>query len=671
MTFRQLFVLLICALLYLRPAFSQNDEKGTVHFPELGKTSKEVMKLNGDWQFYYGKHLTASEMEQLGPEDKHYLTPPLNWKNLNLGGKKIPAFGIATFYLKIVLDSNRVHDPFDYAFRTVDISTAYKMFVNGSPIMSTGLATPTDEGFKPGFYPHIGFYHTRKDTLNVIIQVSNFLNPHFSGISKPILFGFEKQLSRSHLSSTALNILLMCIFGVLFFFEMLVFIALPKEKSHLLVALLALILLVKMLLDGEMPIYHFFPDFSYYIGFRFWMITLFCIPVMYSLINENFPKEIPKKVIIFVHTAFTIYGLLVIALPLSLSLTLVLPAIYFSIICLFYLMVMVTLATIRKRKFAFAHFLSFLFVFSCLMYDLVMIDNPNKVYFMPQIGFAVYLIFQTSIIVFRFVKAHQLSIKLTGELELSNQRLEETVNQRTHELIQTNLELEKVNRQKNFMLATTTHDLKNSFNILMNCSEFLAEEKDMTEHQQTYVSLIQEATRNGYRVLENILSWARMQMTENEGTNVIRDFHGMVVMEIDSFQKQLEEKSLQVLVEVDNTLHFVCDDEQLYSIGRNLLSNAIKFSHPGGTITISNRLVGDYVECLVHDNGLGMNAQMVETLFDNTIDKKRRGTAGESGSGLGLIIVKELVESNSGTITCLSELGKGTDFIVRFPRFDD
>lgn len=671
MTFRRILALIFCTLLYLRPAFSQSDERGVIHFPASGGTGKNVMKLNGDWQFFYGKHLSAAEMEALSPGEKTFIAPPLNWMNVRVNGKKIPAFGIATFYVSIVLDSNRLHKPIDYAFRTIDISTAYQLLVNDSPVMATGSATTTSVGFKPGYYPHIGFYHTRKDTLKVVIHVSNFLNPYYSGISRPILFGTEEQLSRSHLLSTAMNILLMCIFGVLFFFEMLIFFFLPKEKTHLLVGLLAMILLIKMFLDGEMPIYHFLPDFSYYVGFRFWMITLFSIPVMFSLINEYFPKEIPRRIIRIVHVAYGIYGLLVMVLPLHISLNYVMPAIYFSIFCLAYLMVVVSLATIRGRKYALPHFFSFLIVFSCLLYDLVMITNPDKINFMSQIGFAVFLIFQTTIILFRFIKSHELSVKLTGDLESANQCLEETVRLRTKELVQTNLKLEKINQQKNFMLATTTHDLKNSFNILVNCSDFLVEDKSITEEQRIYAQMIQEATLNGYRVLENILSWARMEMTDYEGTNVIRDLKSLVEKEIEAFSKQIEQKSIRIRLDLDNSLHFACDEDQLYSIGRNLLSNAIKFSQPGGKITISNRQIENWVEIGIHDNGIGMNPDMIASLFDNTIDNKRTGTSGESGSGLGLIIVKELVESNKGTITCLSEPSKGTDFLIRFPRVSD
>ena len=180
--------------------------------------------------------------------------------------------------------------------------------------------------------------------------------------------------------------------------------------------------------------------------------------------------------------------------------------------------------------------------------------------------------------------------------------------------------------------------------------------------------MIRDASNNGYRVLQNILSWARMQITDLNGTNVIHNLRGLFVVEIDTFKYPIKDKNLRVRTEVDNNLLFYCDEEQLYSICRNLLSNAVKFSKTGGEIIISNKLVGNMVEIHIQDGGVGMEPEMVESIFDNTIDNKRRGTSGESGSGIGLIIVKELVESNMGSISCVSELGKGTDFFVRFPR---
>lgn len=671
MSFRPYFLFFLFSSILLNPALSQVVENATVRFPEKGLLNNKVVKLTGYWQFYYGKHLSASEMDHLKLDDTHLLYAPSNWRNLKIHGKNAPAKGIATYYLKIAVDTNLIHSPRDYAFRIGDITSAYTMYVNDIQVMNVGNASSVEKEFKPGYFPHTGIVHTEKDTLKVIIHVSNFFYPYFSGISRPIIFGLEKEVDRVQTHMTVLSIFLMCIFGILFFFELMVFIANPKEQSHLMVSLMAFILLVKMLLDNELTIFHFFPDFNYYLGYRFWMLTLLIIPILYSLIKLSFPAEMHRLATLIVHIIYGVLGFAILTLPLPLLLDYLMSIIYFSITSFLYLFYVMTRAVINQRKYALPHFLSFSVAMACVLYDLIMITDPNKVHFISQIGISLYLMTQTSIILLRFIQAHKLTLKLTIELEETNQSLEEMVEKRTQELQLTNSKLEKINNQKNFMLATTTHDLKNSFNILLNCSEILNDDKTLTQDQQLYSGLIREASRNGYRVLQNILSWARMQITDYSRTNVIRDLRGLAVMEVDTFKYPIKDKNIHIRIEVDNNLLFVCDEEQLYSICQNLLSNAIKFSQFDGTIIIRNQLAEDMVEILIHDDGVGMEPQMVESIFDNTIDNKRQGTSGESGSGLGLIIVKELVESNKGTITCLSDPGKGTDFIVRFPHWTE
>lgn len=668
MIFRRIIFLVLFIHLSIQYGFSHVVENGTIHYPENELNEQDVIKLAGPWQFYFGKHLTASEMEHLGSDEKYYLSAPNNWMNLKRNGESTPAIGIATYFLRIVIDSSYTLASRSFAFRTGDITSAYAMYVNDLPVMSAGNASPTKKDFEPGYYPHVGMIQINEDTLNVIIHVSNFFYPHFSGISRPILFGQEKEISRLQLHTTALSIFLMCIFGILFFFELMVFIANPKEQSHLFVSLLALIILMKMLLDDEMTIFHFFPHFNYFIGYRIWLLTLMCIPILYSLIKQSFPNEMHRLATLIVHIIYGVLGLAILLLPLPFLLEHLMSIIYFTITSFLYLLYVMVRALINRRKYSLAHFLSFTVAMVCILYDLITITDPNKVNFISQIGVSVYLMTQTSIILFRFIQAHKLTLKLSIELEETNQWLEVTVEERTKELQLTNLKLQKINNQKNFMLATTTHDMKNSFNILINCSELLAEDKTLTSDQKLYAGMIRDASNNGYRVLQNILSWARMQITDYTGTNVIHDLRGLLVVEVDTFKYPLKDKNLRVRTEVDNNLLFYCDEEQLYSICRNLLSNAVKFSKNGGEIIISNKLVDNVVEIHIQDSGVGMEPSMVESIFDNTIDNKRRGTSGESGSGIGLIIVKELVESNKGSISCVSELGKGTDFIVRFPR---
>lgn len=665
---RYLILLLLASALYCLPTFSHESATNLVHFPEPTGKSSEVVRLSGPWQFYYGKHLTSGQMDLLPEKEHYFVSVPGNWGNLLRNGVKTPVFGIATYYLKIAVDTSRMGRPRIFAFRVGDLTSAYRLYVNGQAVTGTGVASDSPKGFKPGYYPHVGYIQTDEDTLRVVLQASNFFYPHFSGISRPILFGQEADVSRTHLLITALSVFLMCLLFLLFLFELLVYRFYPMDKSHLMVGVLAFIFLLKMFLDKDLTIFHLFPEFSFEFGYKLWLLCLTAIPIMFTLMKQWFPAEMHRRVVLMVHL---IYGLIVLAivfLPLPYVLQYLMPVIYLSIVCATYLFGVVTMAMIRKRPYSTVHFVSFSLAVACVIYDLLVITDPNKVNFISQIGVCFYLVAMACIILVRFIKAQKLTVQLSKELEIANENLEKTVQDRTRELQQTNTKLEQVNHQKNFLLASTTHDLKNSFNILINCSEVLLEDETLTKEQREYVILVHEATNNGFRVLENILSWSRMQIAEHVGANVIHDCKEILANEISAFHNQLEKKSVEIRLQLAENAAFICDEEQFYSILRNLISNAIKFSLPSQTVTISNQIVGDCVEFCVSDTGVGMPAKMLETLFDNSTENKRRGTAGEYGTGLGLIIVKELVDNNTGTIRCVSEPGKGTAFYIQFPR---
>jgi signal transduction histidine kinase len=100
---------------------------------------------------------------------------------------------------------------------------------------------------------------------------------------------------------------------------------------------------------------------------------------------------------------------------------------------------------------------------------------------------------------------------------------------------------------------------------------------------------------------------------------------------------------------------------------RNLWSNAVKFTPPGGQVSISYRIKGDRVEVTTTDTGVGIKPEHLDHIFDKNKHQTLKGTEGERGTGLGLLLVKELVELNNGTIRIESEWGKGTSVFVSLP----
>jgi signal transduction histidine kinase len=121
---------------------------------------------------------------------------------------------------------------------------------------------------------------------------------------------------------------------------------------------------------------------------------------------------------------------------------------------------------------------------------------------------------------------------------------------------------------------------------------------------------------------------------------------------------------------IDDKILVNADKNMLSTIIRNLVSNAIKFTHSGGRVTISSRIVNDLVELSIKDTGVGIKKENLNNLFKVDKSISTKGTANEEGSGLGLILCKEMVQMHGGNILVESEPGKGTTFLFNLKKSD-
>lgn len=115
-------------------------------------------------------------------------------------------------------------------------------------------------------------------------------------------------------------------------------------------------------------------------------------------------------------------------------------------------------------------------------------------------------------------------------------------------------------------------------------------------------------------------------------------------------------------------MHIMADANMLSTVFRNLISNAIKYSEKDGEINVNINESGHSVTISIKDSGIGMTPEIKDQLFDKENRPQRRGTLSEKGTGLGLLLCKDLVEAHNGTITVISEEYKGSEFIVSLPK---
>ena len=242
---------------------------------------------------------------------------------------------------------------------------------------------------------------------------------------------------------------------------------------------------------------------------------------------------------------------------------------------------------------------------------------------------------------------------------------------KTHiKLRRQSIELQELNVTKDRFFSIIAHDLRGPMGGLMGLTDLLTEElsnMSMAEIQEFLGSMRDSAT-NLFKLLENLLQWARIQqggMTFNREWVL---FQPIVIESIEMIQESAKKKGIEIICDISEHVEVFADSNLIQTIIRNLVSNAVKFSTRGGTVNISAKTREDEsVEISVKDMGIGMNQNMVESLFRIDVKNGRPGTEGEQSTGLGLLLCKEFIEKHGGQIKVESEVGKGSVFSFNIP----
>jgi len=230
-------------------------------------------------------------------------------------------------------------------------------------------------------------------------------------------------------------------------------------------------------------------------------------------------------------------------------------------------------------------------------------------------------------------------------------------------------ELHELNVSKDKFFSIIAHDLKNPFNVLVSYTSILKTDLDLftKEQLQQIISDLNEASENGYNLLQNLLLWTRSQ------TNRIHILKSNFIL-ADVFKDvkalaelNLADKEQTLSMDFEPNLSVFADKDMIAVVLRNLVFNAIKFSVKGSAIYLKAYQTGSNVRVDVIDSGIGIAEESIKNLF--AIDKNTivQGTEGETGTGLGLVLCKEFIEKNDGQIWVESKLGEGSVFSFILP----
>ena len=230
-------------------------------------------------------------------------------------------------------------------------------------------------------------------------------------------------------------------------------------------------------------------------------------------------------------------------------------------------------------------------------------------------------------------------------------------------------ELRETNNQKDKFISILAHDLRGPFHPLLNSLELLDSEYDSLsdDEKKNFIKNSFETANNQYHLLESILSWSRASQNNFTPKSELLKIHQIAAGSIQQVTSISDQKGIIIENRCDQTVDVIADREMTLTILRNLLTNAIKFSQTGSKVVISTSLFDGMVVTSVVDNGLGIRQERLDKMFDITSAKSTPGTNREKGSGLGLLICKELTEKMGGKISVESEQNRGTTVSFTLP----
>ncbi len=231
-----------------------------------------------------------------------------------------------------------------------------------------------------------------------------------------------------------------------------------------------------------------------------------------------------------------------------------------------------------------------------------------------------------------------------------------------------NLQLQQLNDTKDKFFGIIAHDVRSPIIALESVGSQMAYylSKNQKDKLERLAGRVDSTAKRLSTLLDNLLNWALLQQGIIPYHPKALDVQTLAQQTLDMFRENAILKGVHLEAKIPEGIKVFADEPALQTILRNLVNNAIKFTHKGGTVSISTTQKEGKVFIDINDTGTGISASQLSKLFH--LEKQSfKGTAGEKGTGLGLTLVKELVELNKGSVNVESEPEKGSNFRIGLP----
>jgi signal transduction histidine kinase len=255
----------------------------------------------------------------------------------------------------------------------------------------------------------------------------------------------------------------------------------------------------------------------------------------------------------------------------------------------------------------------------------------------------------------RMLVAQQSLIQKNKEIETNRKEINEK-----------NQALETLNTTKDKFFSIIAHDLRNPIAAFVSISEILESDFDRLDNNEKKALLTQmnNSSKNLIRLLENLLTWARLSNNKLDVVKQKVNCREIIESAVYPYEHWAKNKKIDLMLNVRDDLNLETDPFIFQTIVGNLINNAIKFSNHEGVVNITHISDNGKQKIIIKDQGIGIEEKRLKTLFDFNVKNTTRGTQNETGTGLGLVLVKDLIDKMEWNIEVKSVVNEGSEFII-------
>jgi len=265
----------------------------------------------------------------------------------------------------------------------------------------------------------------------------------------------------------------------------------------------------------------------------------------------------------------------------------------------------------------------------------------------------------------QLTEASELEL-LKANTELSNQKERE---QKTNfALKRAKEDQERLNVMKDYLFRIISHDLRSPVNTIHGLTELLISGQLSKEEQRVISQTLKRSAESTTHLLDNLLKWSVFQINNSTKPVIVNaNLQDLINDIFNQLAIKANQKNILLIDKMPISVFIDVDVNMLEIVLRNLISNAIKFSYVGQSIVISVEKNETHVSIHVKDSGMGMSQDIIDKLFTNDKSVCRDGTHEEKGTGIGLLLCKNLIESLGGIIEVVSIPKYQTIFTIKVP----